>query len=107
MDDSVEAAQTLLADSSERRLVQALEAQLTIGQAVGMLMERHRLGEEQALRLLAEGAARAELTLRENAERLVEECNAAFAQVERHGWTIRPAGATAARRATQVPQKVR
>ena len=107
MDDSVEAAQTLLADGSERRLVQALETRLTIGQAVGMLMERHRIDEEQALRLLADGATRAELTVRENAERLVEECNVEFAQVDRHGWTIRPAAATAARGATQVPQKVR
>ena len=105
MDDSVEAAQTLLADGSEQGLVKALETRLTIGQAVGMLMERHRVDEDQALQLLADGAARVELTLHEHAERLVEECNVEFAQVDRHGWTIRPAAVT--RRPAQVPQKVR
>jgi hypothetical protein len=89
MDDSVELAEKLLDAGTVDRLVQALECRLTIGQGIGIAMERHQLDEDQALQLLVFEASKRGITLREAAERLAEECNADSAPLDPHGLTIR------------------
>ena len=90
MDDSVELAEKLLETSSVDRLVQALECRLTIGQGIGIAMERHQLDEDQALQLLVFQASKRGVTLREAAEQLAEECNFDSEPLDPHGLTIRP-----------------
>lgn len=89
MDDAVELAEKLLETGSVERLVQALEDRLTIGQGIGIAMERHQLDEDQAFQLLVfESSAHGE-TLREAAQRLAEDCNTDFEPLDPHGLTIR------------------
>ena len=89
MDDSVELAERLLEGSSVDRLVQALECRLTIGQGIGIAMERHQLDEDQALQLLVFEASKRGVTLRLAAEQLAEECNTDSQPLDPHGLAIR------------------
>ena len=89
MDDSVELAETLLRDGSVDRLVKALECRLTIGQGLGIAMERHQLDEDQALQFLVFEATTHSVSLREAAQRLVERCNAESEPLDPHGLSMR------------------
>ena len=89
MDDSVELAEQLLQDGSVERLVQALECRLTLGQGMGIAMERHQLDEDQALQLLVFEASKRGVTLRVAAEQLAEECNTDSYPLDSHGLAIR------------------
>ena len=89
MDGSVELAEKLLETGSVERLVQALECRLTIGQGIGIAMERHQLDEDQALQLLVFASSERGETLREAAQRMAEDCNADSEPLDPHGLTIR------------------
>ncbi len=90
MDDSVELAEKLLETSSVDRLVQALDCRLTIGQGMGIVMERHQLDEDQALQMLVFEASKRGVSLREAAQQLSEECGKESGPLDPHGLTIRP-----------------
>ena len=98
MDHSVELAERLLEEGSMDQLVQALECRLTIGQGLGIAMERHQLDEDQALQLLMFEASARAVTLREAAQRLVDGCNAESEPLDPHGLSIR--------RVTRFPRQV-
>jgi len=89
MDDSVELAEQLLEEGSMDRLVQALEGRLTVGQGIGIAMERHQLDEDEAVQYLVFEASSHQVTLREAAKRLVEGCNTESERLDPHGLSIR------------------
>jgi AmiR/NasT family two-component response regulator len=90
MDDSIELAEKLLEAGSVDRLVQALEGRLTLGQGIGIAMERHQLDEDHALQYVVFEASRRAQTVREAAQSLVDGCNAESEPVDPYGLTVRP-----------------
>ena len=89
MDDSVELAEKLMEEGSVTQLVRALDCRLSIGQAMGIAMERHELDEDQALQFLVFQATRHEESLRDAAERLVDGRNPESALLDPHGLVMR------------------
>jgi PAS domain S-box-containing protein len=68
--DRVVAAET--AASRETNLEQAVESQRLVGQAIGILIERHRVPPNQAFQLLRTASQNRNLKLREVARRVIE-----------------------------------
>ena len=66
------AAIALASGQREQHLRTAVESRQTIGQAVGMLMERHALGPSAAFDLLVSASQRSSMKLRDIATRVVE-----------------------------------
>jgi GAF domain-containing protein len=59
----------------ESQLNQALQTRRTIGQAVGIVMERYQLGEEQAFNFLIRASSTSNIKLRDVAAELVRSAN--------------------------------
>lgn len=85
MDDWIDPDQLLWEVGSEEALVKALEHRLELGQALGILMERHHVDHDGAMQMLAERAVAPGSTLRQAARTVVEECLDASAVLDPHG----------------------
>ena len=66
------AAIALAGAQREAHLRTAVESRQAIGQAVGMLMERHRLDSSAAFDLMVSASQRSSMKLRDIAARIVE-----------------------------------
>ena len=89
MDNSVEVAEQLLGTGSVERLVIALEGRTTIGQGLGIAMERYQLDEDQAMQFLVFEASRRAVSLRDAALLLVDGSNAESERLDPHGLAMR------------------
>ncbi len=73
------ATQAALALSSAREramLTEALQSRRVIGEAIGILMERHQLNEDRAVAFLARTSSQGKVTVRDIAQELVDKRNA-------------------------------
>lgn len=102
MDDSIELAEKLLEVGSVSQLVRALECRLTLGQGMGIAMERHELDEDEALQFLVFQASRNEESLRAAAQRLVDGRNEESERLDPHGLAVRRVERFPRRRAEQT-----
>ena len=68
----------------ERGLNEALQTRKIIGEAIGILMERHAVNEDRAFAFLVRASSHANIKLRVVAQELVDERNNAQAGVQIH-----------------------
>ena len=86
MDDWIDPDQLLWEVGSEEALVRALEHRLELGQALGILMERHHVDQDGAMQMLAEEAVAPGATLRQAARTVVEASRDDSQVLDPHGW---------------------
>lgn len=66
----------------EHQLNEALSSRKTIGQAIGIIMERYRIDEDRAFHFLVRASSTSNIKLRLVAEQVVEERNREFGRVD-------------------------
>jgi GAF domain-containing protein len=82
---AAQAAVALAGSQREQRLAEAIQTRDLIGQAKGMLMERHGISGEQAFLMLVETSQRANIKLRDVAEYLVNDREQRTSRSTTHG----------------------
>ena len=75
MDDWMQPAELLLEVGSEDALARVLDDRLTVGKALGVLMQRHQIDEAKAMEMLTGDALKQEMSLSEAARSVVDSCS--------------------------------